>query len=261
MLTGFHSSLEFKSKMWICPFCFQRNHFPQHYHEISEQQLPAELVPQYTTIEYALPRHPGSPPVFIYVVDTCLDESELVAMKEELLLSLSWLPEHALVGLVTFGTHVQVHELGYSECAKSCVFRGSRDITAEQVCPCRLGGGNPGSRVWSLCSCASTLALAHACRSRAVHRRPRRHRPRPAGSWSALLCVRCVCADCGRVQLPSEKCEFALQTILDELTPDPWPVAGENRPARCTGAAAAAAIALAEAVRLSLVFTLWSTRR
>lgn len=95
--------------------------------------MPAELVPQYTTIEYALPRHPGPPPVFIYVVDTCLDEQELAALKEALLLSLSWLPEHALVGLVTFGTNVQVHELGYTECAKSCVFRGTRDVTADQV--------------------------------------------------------------------------------------------------------------------------------
>ena len=27
------------------------------------------------------------------------------------------------VGLVTFGTHVHVHELGFSECAKSYVFQ------------------------------------------------------------------------------------------------------------------------------------------
>ena len=32
------------------------------------------------------------------------------------------------VGLVSYGTHVHVHELGFSECAKAYVF---------QVCLCR----------------------------------------------------------------------------------------------------------------------------
>lgn len=46
------------------------------------------------------------------------------------------------VGLVTFGTHVHVHELGFSECPKAFVFRGSKDYTPQQVqvgyrCRCR----------------------------------------------------------------------------------------------------------------------------
>ena len=36
--------VDFRSKLWTCPFCLTRNHFPQHYAEnISEQNLPAEL--------------------------------------------------------------------------------------------------------------------------------------------------------------------------------------------------------------------------
>ena len=42
---------------------------------------PAELIPNYTTIEYALPRAAAGPPVFLWVIDTCLVESELQAPK------------------------------------------------------------------------------------------------------------------------------------------------------------------------------------
>ena len=31
--------IDFKAKIWICPFCFQRNHFPPHYNDINENNL------------------------------------------------------------------------------------------------------------------------------------------------------------------------------------------------------------------------------
>ena len=37
------------------------------------------------------------------------------------------------VGLITYGTHVHVHELGFTECAKSYVFRGSKEYTPASV--------------------------------------------------------------------------------------------------------------------------------
>lgn len=42
------------------------------------------------------------------------------------------------VGLVTFGTHVHVHEIGFTECPRAYVFRGSKDYSAAQV---RTGAG------------------------------------------------------------------------------------------------------------------------
>ncbi|CAN7134341.1 unnamed protein product, partial [Brassica rapa subsp. narinosa] len=51
--------VDFAAKIWICPFCFQRNPFPPHYHMISETNLPGELCPLYTTVEYALPSTAG----------------------------------------------------------------------------------------------------------------------------------------------------------------------------------------------------------
>jgi protein transport protein SEC23 len=66
-------------------------------------------------------------------VDTCIDDDELGALKDSLQMSLSLLPPNALIGLVTFGKMVQVHELGCEGCSKSYVFRGTKDLTAKQI--------------------------------------------------------------------------------------------------------------------------------
>ncbi|KAJ4895322.1 Sec23/Sec24 protein transport family protein [Raphanus sativus] len=67
------------------PFA-RRNHFPPHYHVISESNLPCELYPQYTTVEYAaVPAGPSdgpsSAPVFVFVLDTCMIEEEFELAK------------------------------------------------------------------------------------------------------------------------------------------------------------------------------------
>ena len=48
-------------------------------------------------------------------------------------MSLSLLPPNALIGLITFGKMVQVHELGCEGCSKSYVFRGTKDLSAKQI--------------------------------------------------------------------------------------------------------------------------------
>ena len=62
-----------------------------------------------------------------------MDEEELGALKESLQMSLSLLPPNAIVGLITFGKMVQVHELGCEGISRSFVFRGTKDYTAKQV--------------------------------------------------------------------------------------------------------------------------------
>lgn len=37
------------------------------------------------------------------------------------------------MGLITFGTHVHVYELGFTECCKAFVFRGSKEYTSQQI--------------------------------------------------------------------------------------------------------------------------------
>ena len=101
--------------MWACTFCFQRNNFPPQYAGMTEQQPCAEIIPNFTTIEYTLPRAQVAPPVFLFVLDTCMEEDDLQAVKESLQMSLSLLPPNAVVGLITFGRMVHVHELTSSE--------------------------------------------------------------------------------------------------------------------------------------------------
>ena len=49
-----------------------------------------------------------------------------------------------------------------------------------------------------------------------------------------------------RFLVPVSECEFALNSILDDLQPDPWPVKSGNRPQRCVGTALNVAISLLE---------------
>lgn len=126
--------VDFRSKSWTCPFCHQRNNFPAHYAEhITEQNLPAELIPQYTTIEYILPHVASQPPVFLFVIDTALIETELQHVTDSVQQVLQLLPTDAVVGLITFGAMTYVHELGFSEMPKAYAFRGTKPVTAQQV--------------------------------------------------------------------------------------------------------------------------------
>lgn len=74
-----------------------------------------------------------SPPVFLFVVDTCVVEEELGFAKLALSQAIGLLPENALVGLVSFGTQVQVHELGFGEMSKVYVFRGGKELGKDQI--------------------------------------------------------------------------------------------------------------------------------
>uniref|UniRef100_A0A669EC19 Protein transport protein SEC23 n=1 Tax=Oreochromis niloticus TaxID=8128 RepID=A0A669EC19_ORENI len=125
--------VDYRAKLWACNFCYQRNQFPPSYAGISEVNQPAELLPLFSTIEYVVQRGPQMPLVFLYVVDTCMEDEDLQALKESLQMSLSLLPPTALVGLITFGRMVQVHELGCEGISKSYVFRGTKDLNAKQL--------------------------------------------------------------------------------------------------------------------------------
>lgn len=209
-----YCQVDVRGKLWICPFCLQRNAFPPHYKDISSSNLPAELLPKYTTIEYTLSRPAQVPPIFVYVVDTCLDDDDLKALKEAIIVSLSLLPPHALVGLITYGTMAQVHELGYAECAKSFVFRGSKEYTPKQI--------------------TEMLGLTSA--------------PRPGGPGGPAAPAAPAPAAFGaaRFLLPVDQVEYSLTNIVEALTKDPWSVASDRRPQRCTGVALSVAVGMLE---------------
>jgi protein transport protein SEC23 len=105
MLT-YHSAIDMRNRVWTCPFCLQRNQLPAHYKDISAETIPLELHPSSTTIEYRLPRPAQHAPIFLFVVDTCQEADSLKALKDSIIMSLSLLPQYALVGLITYGTMV-----------------------------------------------------------------------------------------------------------------------------------------------------------
>jgi len=192
--------IDFVSKIWTCPFCYRRNHFPAHYSGITETNLTAELIPTFTTIEYLLPRASALPPVFLFVVDIALPAQDLEPLKESLLMSLSLIPDNSLVGLITFGSTVQVHELAFEACPKAYVFNGTKDLPPQRVQQL-LGFGKPN---------------AQAARA-------------PS-----------------RFILPLSNCEEMLESILEDLQPDPQPTKSDERSLRCTGVALSVAIGLLE---------------
>ena len=49
--------------------------------------------------------------------------------------------------------------------------------------------------------------------------------------------------------VPSQQCEFQLTGILESLTRNPWPIANDKRPLRCTG------VALTQSVAVGLLET------
>ncbi|KAH9613892.1 hypothetical protein KSS87_020853 [Heliosperma pusillum] len=178
-----YARVDYQSKIWLCPFCHHKNFFPKSYAGIGEHNLPAELFPTYSTVEY----HPGKNtfsmsssnsssnlkpnwghgpssssslsslaasvntsttmmscvdpraanvgPGFVFVMDLCVAEDELRALKNELLLVVSRLPENALVGLVTFDSMARVYDLGFGDCTRVVLFHGDRELTSVQLEP------------------------------------------------------------------------------------------------------------------------------
>ncbi|KAG9142217.1 hypothetical protein Leryth_007653 [Lithospermum erythrorhizon] len=208
------SRVDFNALIWICNFCFQRNHFPQHYSGINETNLPAELYQQYTTVNYDItsqnPQNHESATatcVYLFVLDTCMIEEELDYAKSALRRAIGMLPECAMVGFVSFGTQVQVHELGFTEMSKVYVFQGGKDVSKDQVLE-QLGLGVSGGM--------------------------KRSGPGQNVVGSGI----------NRFLLPASECECTLDMLLDELRTDQWPVSPGNRALRCTGVALSVAAGL-----------------
>lgn len=129
-----YAQVDFASKSWLCPFCHARSGFPPQYAGMSENNLPAELFPSYTCIEYTLPQQSDKPPSFLFVVDLCCpSEEEFQNMKDAMKQVLSLLPENAVVGLVSFGTMVHVHELSSPDIMRSYVFQGNVEPDFNEV--------------------------------------------------------------------------------------------------------------------------------
>lgn len=203
-----YAQVDFAGRVWQCPMCHMRNGLPSQYHGISEQQMPAELYADYCTIEYEIARTRNvHPPAYVFVVDTCLREDELILCRTSLTQALQSLPEYAYVGLVTFGTHVHVHELGFAEFSKAYVFQAA---------------DRNGPKDHNPASVANALGLGPKTLQRGAHN--------PTDPTSPVI-------PGTRFITPLSQCEVNLTNQLEELQKDAFPSATGHRPCRCTGAA------------------------
>eukprot|EP00924_Labyrinthula_sp_SR-Ha-C_P004140 maker-scaffold_3-augustus-gene-15.20-mRNA-1 protein AED:0.01 eAED:0.01 QI:138/1/1/1/0/0.5/2/163/821 len=203
---------DLRTKLWTCPFCLARNPFPPHYAQnISETNLPAELLPDFTTIEYQLPlQKTHGPqggvkdlsPAFIFVVDTCISLEELDELKDSIQQSLTILPETAKVGLITFGTMAFLHDLNPNRLSmhRSYVFKGSKEVTLNRI---------------------SKILVS------------------PDSSKTPSEIAK-------RFIAPVSEVGMLLDSILDDVRVDPWPVKSGERASRCTGTAISLAVSLLE---------------
>jgi len=197
---------------WSCQFCNVPNQLPtQIMAEDGTPLLPPALDGQCTTVEYETGRQSALPPVFFYVVDTCFEgedvEAEFAKLKESLVLSLSLLPENALVGFVSFGKHVKVHDLTSND-DLSYTFNGNKEYNLEQV---QQTLGLLGSGI-------SNAGLLHA-------------------QGNADL-EHLIGHAARRFLQPLSLVEYELTNIIENLVPNSFPH-GEysDRPSRATGSA------------------------
>ena len=149
-----------------------------------------------------------------------MEEEDLQAVKESLQMSLSLLPANALVGLITFGRMVHVHELntGLEDSnsmgiSKSYVFRGTKDLTTRQV--------------------QEMLGLSRQVPVGGIAKQGQPQQYLPPGY---------------KFIQPLSKCDINLTDLVNELQRDPWPVPQGKRYLRSTGVALSIAVALLEAL-------------
>ena len=204
-----YCKVDFKAKWWLCPFCNNRNSFPKEYAEhIGESTLPAELMNEYTTMEYLYP-NPAlqslPPSIYMFVIDTCISDDELQAIKDAIMQSINLMPPETWVGLVTFGRFAFVHELSAIDCPRSYAFKGEKEYSTQQI--------------------LELLSLAG------------KNDPRGPQATGALK----------KFVLPISDCETMFTTVLESIQPDPWEVPSGERPFRCTGTAISIAVSLLEA--------------
>lgn len=192
-----YCAIDPRSNSWSCPICNSRNHLPTQYANMTQENMPIEL--QYTTMEYITNKPVQIPPIFFFVIDITAEQENLDALKESIITSLSLLPPNALIGLITYGNVVQLHDLSSQTIDRCNVFRGDREYQIDQLTE-MLTGQKP----------TNTMTVPS---------------------------LKVTPVSLNRFFLPLEQVEFKLNQILENLTPDQWAVPAGHRPLRATGSA------------------------
>lgn len=127
-----YNAVDYGSKVWACRFCMCRNVFPAAYAQMTETNRPAELYPEFSTVEYTVGQG-GPAPVFVFIVDTCIDDTEMNALRESLLMALNDLPDNCRVALITFGRTVSIYELAQPDFWRAYVLNGAKEVAPDSL--------------------------------------------------------------------------------------------------------------------------------
>ena len=199
-----------RSKVWECPFCKTRNTFPKAYADfISDENLPAELFKENNTVEYKLNTKQANPPIFMFLIDTALEEDELNQLKESIQEIISTLPQDCQIGLITYGRMCNVIELGSTDFPISYALNGEKSCKSFEIQELlgllirNTNSNNEGTFV-------------------NVHNRP-------------------------KFIMPVSEVSFFVNSFLDDLQPEGWSKESNQRDSNCVGLALNAAISILEA--------------
>ena len=205
----------FKSKSWDCPFCNTNVKFPSSYAQfISETNLPAEMLPENSTVEYKLSKKESNFPTFIFVIDTSVDEDELNELKETIQGVLSTIPQECSIGIITFGNMCNIHEIGFAEFPVCHTLKGEKNY--------------------------KTLDIQELLGLITVNRSPNTNEPNRISNLTFNKNSKFVS--------PLSECSFTLNNLLDDLQSDYWKKKEKERPPQCGGLALLAAQAILEAI-------------
>lgn len=204
-----YCNVNFKLKSWECSICNVKNNFNSLYaSNISETVLPTELQSGYNTVEYRLNKKESNWPIFLFVIDTCLPDDELIALKENIQNVINQLPKDCYVGIITFGTICNVLELGFAEFPVTYSFKG--DINYKTLEIQEMLGLVTVNKI--------NNTTENIIKNGNIH----------------------------RFLVPISECEFSINSFLDDLTTDPFGKNDGEQWANCAGLALHVAISLLE---------------
>jgi protein transport protein SEC23 len=205
-----------RGKKWECPFCNIQMVFPKNYSDfMTDENLPAELLPENSTVEYKLNKKESNFPVFFFLIDTSVEEDELNELKESIQLTINSLPENCKVGIITFGKIVNVIEIGNSEMAISYALNGEKKYDIEEIKEL-LGLTVRNTNDLNSKNFTNSILVSENKRPKFI--------------------------------MPVGEVSFAINSFLDDLQRDNWQKIPEHREANSVGLAILTAIGILECI-------------
>jgi protein transport protein SEC23 len=182
---------------------------------MTEENLPAELLPENSTVEYKLNKKESNFPIFFFLIDTTVEDDELNELKESIQLTINSLPENCRIGIITFGKIVNVIEIGNVDIPISYALNGEKKYNIEEI-KNLLGLTVANSNDFSNKNFTNSILVNESKRPKFI--------------------------------MPVGEVSFAINSLLDDLQRDNWKKIPETREANSVGLAILTAIGILECI-------------